>query len=89
MNILIKGVSYFAAFMIMTLVMAAMAIAVILIVVAGISFVVWELPLVDPSWRMIRLPLAIGSIFGIWFIFDENGAACASEFEGVIKKWLS
>lgn len=91
MNILIKFVSYFAAYAVMTGFVALSLIVAIYGLIFVISFVAWSWPHLTPSWgllRLLRISLVFGSIFGVWFIFDKTGKEMVADNEKIIRKWL-
>lgn len=74
-------IGYISAFLSMTAIASLFAAGILIFVVALGSFVVWQLPMLEWEALMIalRICIGIGSIFGFFFIFSEEGQQAAKD----------
>ena len=84
-------VGYLLSFIIMTVVVSVMTLAVFLAVMSSIMFVTWSLPVVPINWLLFgRIAMVTGMAVATCFIFSKEGRDMSKDiaddlWEGLVK----
>jgi hypothetical protein len=80
------SVGYLTAFLVMTVMVSLLCVALFAVAIGGLSFVMWTLPPfgIFANWTLVRLFIAIGMVVGIMFACSREGDEYAEQIKETI-----